>query len=325
MDTNLQPTDVAARPGVTIVTSENRENFMADRLRLEPAAAPAAEEPKKDEPAKADAKPEEKKEDKPAPKKAEPTKEQKQQALNERFSEMAEKRKAAEALAEKEKAAREAAERERDELRAKLTPPKPEEPKDAPPKRDAFASDEEYLDALTEHRVQKALAERDRKAYEDQQKRQAEQRTEAWQKRVAELKAETPDYDERLATSTVRVSVEAGQAIMDSDVGPRIILFLADNPEEAERIGKLNVAGMLKAIGRIEAKIEADLAAKKTPEKKEPEAKQTFERKAEISKAPEPISPIKGGNATADVPVGADGEFKGDFKQFRALRQQGKL
>lgn len=313
-----QQTAENSRPAPVIVTSENREAFMAERLRLDVPTEEKPPEPKEEKKPEAKAEPakaEEKKDDKKA---------EKQQGLNERFSKMAEQRKAAEERAEKAEAARAAAEKERDEARAAITP-KTEEPKDGPPQRSQYDSDEKYLDALTDYRVQKALAKRDADAAEAQAKRDAEARSERWNKRVAEVKASVTDYEERLASSEVRISREAGQAIMDSDVGPHLILYFADNPEEADRIGKMSVGGMLKALGKIEAKVEAKLEADKKPASKGDEKAQTFEPKAQISKAPAPIEPLKGSGGGVDSKVDSKGEFTGTYAQYRAERKAGRL
>ncbi len=148
-----------------LVTSENREAFMEARLRPQPAAKeePKAEEPKAD--AKVEAAPKgAKAEEKPA----EPDKKGKQHGINERFSELTQARKGAEAKADAEAKRAAKAEQEAAELRAKLAPPK-EEPKaepDAKPTREQFTTEADFHEALTVWRVDQRLAERDREAAE---------------------------------------------------------------------------------------------------------------------------------------------------------------
>jgi hypothetical protein len=43
------------------------------------------------------------------------------------------------------------------------------------------------------------------------------------------------------------------------------------------------------------------------------------------SRAPAPISPIRGGTTAVDVPIGSDGEFHGTYAQWKAQRRTGKI
>jgi hypothetical protein len=65
-----------------------------------------------------------------------------------------------------------------------------------------------------------------------------------------------------------------------------------------------------------------EVAAKAAP-KSEPDTKVV--PKVEISKAPAPISPLKGGSPVVDVPVDSNGEFKGSFAKYKELRTAGKI
>ena len=71
----------------------------------------------------------------------------------------------------------------------------------------------------------------------------------------------------------------------------------------------------LKEIGRLEAKYEAD---KEKPKEKA--------KTVATSKAPAPISPLKGGkSAGADVLVDTNGEFYGSYAQWKAARLANKI
>ncbi len=307
---------VEKKQAQTVVTSENRAEFMEKKLDLAPAAKPkpeAKDAPKADD-KKADAKPaaEPKQE-------GEGDKDEKkggQHGINERFSKLTEQRKAAEATAATERAAREKAEAEAAELRAKLTPKHPDADE---PQRAQFNNDEEYLKSLTDYRVEKALESRDQKAAKAREEAAQTERLKSWRDRVAATQKEVPDYQARIEASTVMVSDQVREAILESEVGPKILLHLADNPEEAASIAKLTIGGALKAIGRLEAKLEAPAKTGTVTEEGGKPAK------VEISQAPAPISPLKGNGAAVEEPVNSKGEFVGDYQTWKRLRKEGKI
>jgi len=132
-----------------------------------------------------------------------------------------------------------------------------------------------------------------------------------------------PDYIEKINAATVLVSEQVRDAIIESDVGPRILYHLAENPQDAERIGKLNVRGAIKEIGKLEAKYT------KVEVKAEPKAEPKTEAKpagtVEISKAPAPISPLKGASTSIEAAVDSNGVFHGTYAQWKAQRKAGKI
>jgi hypothetical protein len=217
-----------------VVTSENLAQFNAEHLGLvvpEPAAAPVGEKPA-GEPAVESAS-----ESEAGNAGAEAGEQQGKSTESEgkpkvhlRFSELTEQRKQAEADAAKArddaKAARERAElaeRQAAELRAKYEPPKPDElgPK---PTRTQFTTDEDFSLALEDWAGEKAVRERDAK---DAQAK-IEQ---AWNTRQAATKAELADYDAVIAAgANLVVSNQVRDAIVESDVGPKILYHLAKNP-----------------------------------------------------------------------------------------------
>lgn len=302
------------RVAQNVVTSENRAEFMDHRLDLMKPIPKPVETPVE---AKTEVVEGEVKEDKTTAQ--EPSKEpvEKKNPINERFSKMAEQRRQAEAKAEAAEAKALAAEKKAAELEAKLTPKQePVQEVGKAPLRAQFNTDDDYIQALTDHKVEEALQGRERKAQEEKDKQAQTQRQETWQKLVKELEVEIPDLKEKLDASGIKVSDEMNAAITDSPQGPRILNYLADNPEEAPRLGKLTVGQMYREIGKLEAKLES----KSAPSKEKPELKVV-----EVSKAPPPINPLKGNNATPELPLDTDGNFKGDYKQWKALRKAGKI
>jgi hypothetical protein len=131
-----------------------------------------------------------------------------------------------------------------------------------------------------------------------------------------------PDYDDTIKNSDVKVSDQVRDAILDSDVGPQILYHIAKNRDVAVKIGEMTVTRALKEIGRLEAQLGGD---NKGGEKKE--AKETPKTAlAEISKAPAPISPLKGAGAPVVQLSGSDEVPKNmTYEDWKALRKAGKI
>lgn len=235
--------------------------------------------------------------------------------INERMHELAEK-------AKSERTKREEVERRLAEVEARLTPPAVKVDETPKPKRDDFTDAFDYAEKLSEWNVKNALQERDKaEAKARQDAREASVR-DTWNQRVETLKKEVPDFAEKISTSTIVVSNEVRDAIYESDIGPQILLHLAEHPDEAEKIGRMTVGKAYIALG----KLEAILAVPKPVEKEEKdEVKPVPKAKPiEVSKAPAPISPLKGANAPADLPI-VDGVWRGTHEEYREARRSGKI
>lgn len=328
----------AERVAANVVTSENREAFLSHRLDLakpepKPAAAgtlgavaAAAVEQKAE--AKAETKPEAKaegedpgkdldavleEEKKPAPDEA------KKQKFRERMSELATKRKEAEAkaAAETERAAK--LERElAEERRARATPPAADEV-GAAPVRANFATDQEYLEARDAHLIKKTRAEDRKAAAEQAAKAEAERAVRSYGERLAAVKAEVKDFDAVIeAAKDLPIPTHIQEAMLESEVGPRIAYYFAQHRDEHARITGLRPAAALRELGKIESMLESAAAPKETP-------KAAPAPKVEVSAAPPPISPVRGATGAIEAKVDSEGRFSGTYAEFKALRKAGKL
>ena len=298
--------DTEAREAQNVVTSGNAADFYAERLGLaevqeEPVAEeipsePVAEEEQLSEPiAEEEADEAEKPKDK----------------LEKRFSKVTKRAQEAEAKAEQLEA------RLR-ELEARANPQTIAQTAnvDDKPQASQFNDAFEYAEALAEWSAEKALKDRD--IAESQRKAEEERNKvlQSWNEKVDKAKKEMPDFNDIVSSSTVVVSDAIRDAILESDVGPQILYQIASDDDYAESLTKMPAIKALKEIGRLEAKFEAELEAK--PKK---EAKTVSQ-----SKAPAPISPLKGGkSAGADVLVDTNGEFYGSYAQWKAARQANRI
>ena len=290
-----------------VLTSENAAEFYANRLGLaesnsEPVAVEEAEPVAE----------EEQSEPKEAEKEANQEGERKQNPkLEKRFSEITKQREEARQEAQRERQARLELEQRLAALEQQKQPQKVVDV-DQEPQPSQFADAFEYAKALAEYSTEKALAERDRQQAMAREQEAQQKIIQSWAQKVQEAKAELPDFDDLVASSDVVVNNAVRDAILESDVGPRILYHLAENNDLAKKIASLSPNAALREIGKLEARFEA-----------KPEIKQTAP--VVKSKAPAPIQPIRGGQGQPDVPLSTDGNWHGTYQAWKAARKSGKI
>lgn len=336
------------RPSTVVVTSENLAEFQARKLGIEPPAsgepksttAPKGEQAGKGDQAQGQ-------EQDPAQEALEDEKaaekDPKRHKLNLRFSELTDKRKAAEQArdvaletARREREARLAAEQERDQLRkgpakgdeaneqppadANQDPPRPDRAKfKAGPEGDAA-----FDDALWDWRQDKRDRARARETTQRQADQAEQERLGRWRTAQEAVRADIPDYDAKIKASTAVLSDEATDAVLDmeGDTGARVLYYFSEFPQEAERLGKLSVKAMLRELGKIEAKVAKPKGDDKGEQKGQPKA---AAGEVEVSKAPAPAKPL--GSTSGPEPLEDE---KGNLrpmshKEYKAARKAGKI
>jgi len=294
----------------SVVTAENATTFYAERLGLADIAEPTeAESVKKDsepEQSAEQSEPEaegEAKEQKP---------EKQKDKLNKRFDKVTQRAKQAEAEA------RELREKLKSYEAGNVQQPQQETVKaEGKPQASQFNDAFEYAEALAEWSAENALKQRDAEEAQRKAKEAQEKVLQSWNEKIAKAKADLPDFDAMVQSSNVVVSDEIRDSILESDVGPQLLYFLASDEDFAKRLTEMPVVKALREIGKLEAKFEAK-------EVKPPKAEK---QKAVVSesKAPDPIRPLSGGKVGADVLVDTNGEFHGTYAQWKAARQAGKV
>ena len=289
----------------TVLTSENSAEFYANKLGLAAESEPVVVEETPTEPVEeisvqneSDAEDEEKVTEEPKPK----------PRLEKRIDKIVKEREQA-----REDATRERQKREEIEARLKdlesATKPKAEVNRDEKPRPDQFVDAFEYAEALADWSAENAVM---RARQEDIEKKNQEERQKVistWNTRLESTKSELPDYDDMVASSDVVVSDQVRDAILESEVGPRILYHLAENPDIAEKISKSSLITALREIGKLEARFE----------KNEPKEVKTVAVK---SKAPAPISPIKAGTSEQVIVTDTD---KMTYAQYKAMRQAKRI
>lgn len=162
------------------------------------------------------------------------------------------------------------------------------------PKMDQFESDEEYFEALSDWKVDQKIShlEKTRKAEiqaNEQEQARIKELSTYEQKRIATVTAGRElheDWDEVInSLSGDTLTKDMAKAIFETDKPAEVSYFLGKNPEEADRISKLNPYKRAIELGKIEVRLETK-APKKTTQAPPP-IKQVG-GKTSISAAPDP-------------------------------------
>lgn len=299
---------MADKEAGSVVTSDNATTFYAERLGL------AENEPQAEvESVKKESEPAQEQEQSEPEAKVEAEKQDKRsEKLNKRFDKVTQRAKEAEARAQelekrlKEYESRQAAPAQ-EPVKAQNADDKPQ----AHQFNDAF----EYAEALAEWSAENAIKQRDAEEAQRKAQKAQEKMAQEWAKKIEKAKSDLPDFDALVQSSTVQVSNEIRDSILESDVGPQILYHLASDEEYAQKLAEMPTVKALREIGKLEARFEQGQKAEK--KSKEP---------AREVKAPEPIKPLAGGKVVgADPLVDTNGEYYGSYAQWKAARQAGKL
>lgn len=184
--------------------------------------------------------------------------------------------------------ARREAEREAEYWKARAQPAAPAKAAEAnqPPVRENFESDDQYIEAMADYKVDQKLSQR-----EAQQKVVQEQtsKAETWQSKMDAARAEIQDFDAIMEGADFPVANHVAELIMEHDHGPKLMHHFAQNPAEVEKLNAMSPAKAAFELGKLATKFDAapDTASSK------PAAA------APVSKAPPPAGrQVGAGRAT---------------------------
>jgi hypothetical protein len=164
------------------------------------------------------------------------------------------------------------------EARQYAPPPQAGKPTSDEPTIDKFDNFDEYVAAKAEYiakkQIEATLTDREKRQAEEREATSQRQIAESWGKKVEQATAELPDFEEVISSADLPMTPLMRQAIMESDVGPKLAYYLATHPEEAVALAGMSGVGAVRTIGRIEER----LAAAKPSVK--------------VTNAPAPITPV---------------------------------
>jgi hypothetical protein len=141
-------------------------------------------------------------------------------------------------------------------------------------------------------------AETARKEAEGINQRERQAARESFEAQVEDAKTRYADYDAVARAPDVPVSDTMADLIVTSEQGPDVLYFLGKNRALAAQIAQMSQVEAARAIGRIEASLNAPKPRTET-------------------KAPTPISPVRGSASAGREPA------KMSFAEFKAWRESG--
>ncbi len=289
---------------VVSISNENMQAFYDEKLGLnqDPIEGSETAEPIEGELVD-DAIPE----SEPEAKEEKPEKTKKNKSFQGRISEVTAEKNAFKEEAIRERTARKALEA-RIAVLEKPAEPAPQESVEPPgkPTPDQFKDWGDYVEALSDWKV-------DRK-FEAQKAAKAQEEIEnSWNSQLDATRQEIADYDEVIERGgDIKVSDAVKEAIYQSGVGPAVLYELLKDANAAKAFAKMGQIAQIIEIGKISANLTKPTQAAIT------------KPIAQASKAPQPISPIRG-TTTTDNKVDANGEFTGTADEYKALRMAGKI
>lgn len=300
---------MAEKEASNVITSDTAHTFYAERLGLadEPIDVEFETVKKESDKTKGNKQSEPEAE---AEANTEQTTEKRSEKLNKRFDKVTQRAKEAEARSVE-------LENRLKEYEAKATPQ--QEPVRATiegkPQASQFNDAFEYAEALAEWSAENALKQRDAEEVQRKARKAQDKVLNNWNEKIAKAKTSMPDFDRMVQSSTTVVSDEIRDSILESDVGPQLLYFLASDENFAKKLTEMPLVKALREIGRLEARFEQE---------DKPKAKANKESVSR-STAPSPIRPLTGGKIGNDVLIDTNGEFQGSYAQWKAARQANKI
>jgi hypothetical protein len=246
---------------ITVLDSTDTAGILADAgVTLDPAPAPEAKPEESETHEKKDAAPVQQEDDEDENGLTSAEREgltaKMQKAIGKRHREKKEAEEfAAAQFNEKQLAIQEAnrAKQELAELKAKLAPKREAPSAPAEPKRENFANEAAFVDAMIQFHVDKRLAEKAQEDRENQVKRQQAERLETAKTRILHAIEVQPDFEEVVMANDAQLSPEIGTYLEESEMVAELTYYFAKNPDVLASLEKLSPHSKLVKIGKIES------------------------------------------------------------------------
>ena len=174
------------------------------------------------------------------------------------------------------------------------------------PDPDDFEEHSDYVEALTDWKLEQKLRDRDVRTKEERLRENHQTKVSTFQEQVEGFKENHPDFDEAMeSVNDIPMSSTVQEVVLESKVGPELMYGLAKNSEEYERICKLSPLEAAKALGRFEEKISKLNGGGE---------------KAQTTKAPKPIEPVGSKSSGSGAKSLDDPDIS--QKEFERLREK---
>lgn len=142
-------------------------------------------------------------------------------------------------------------------LRPAAPAPEPVAASTGRPRATDFADYDEYVERLAAWQAEQALQARDAKQREQALREQQQQAQLQWQERLRNAQANHPDWDDIIEGSDIRLAPALEEGLLHSEQGPELMYYLAQHPDEAQKLNALPPLRVAQALGRLEASLES--------------------------------------------------------------------
>lgn len=159
----------------------------------------------------------------------------------------------------------------------------PSTPAQSKPTASNFNSDEEYLEALTDWKVENKRQEWEAQEQQAAQNNQRVEKRARLEEEFAKGATRFEDFEDVVFDPTVPITHEVADLLADSDDPAALAYYLAKHTTEAVAIARMSPTAAARRLAKIEGELVKDEASKPKPKK--------------ISNAPPPIKPLGGGAA----------------------------
>ena len=173
----------------------------------------------------------------------------------------------------------------------KKTEAAPAKDPNAKPKTDDFEKHEDYVEALTDWKVDQKLKAKESESKANEAKADDQKKSMTFTEKAKAFAKEHTDYDEVLeAVNDIPLSITMQQLLKASENGPELAYEMAKNRDEFAKICKLGPLEAARELGKFEAKLAKAAAAAKEPA-------------TEVKPKPAPPSTVgaKGGSVKKDI------------------------
>lgn len=148
------------------------------------------------------------------------------------------------------------------------------------PDPNTFDSHQDYVEALTDWKIEEKDRLKEVKAKEAQFKTEFQKQVTTFQSKVAEFSKATPDFDDVVSdVDDIPLNHSIQDAIITSEFGPALMYELSKNREQLLKLNSMSPVAAAREIGRIEARLSSGQETTKPKEIK-------------LTKTPPPIEPV---------------------------------
>jgi len=188
------------------------------------------------------------------------------------------------------------------------------------PIEEDFENYNDYVDALTDWKVEQKLADYDRKVAERSEETYLEEKHQEFRAKLGKGYEKYEDFEEVAFDEIVPITPFMADVLVETEIPADIAYYLGKNIPECTSIANMSPIQAVKAIGLIEEKLKGQ-SQEEEPVVKDQSGKPPAPKPKPTTKAPAPITPVPPGSATVSKdPSRMTNE---EYRQWRRSRSGG--